>query len=298
MSPEMVENRAYNHTLDVWCLGILLYELLHGHAPFTGQFSVIKEKILRGKIRFRKNLPKDCRNLILNLLQREPNERIPLIQVFNHEWILRMQEKHNLSNDPPMEKRNSGKLREEEKGVDSPSKKLPAKVQKFLESPPKEHFKKPHEDYKDDVEFEEFKQGKRAKDRKKEPDFSGVSPNDLEKELRKIEKSEAQKRKLLEEQSLRKKFDKKKRHEQQVQDPNKNLLDLSGFENKAVKPAFNPKFEKLQKIESKNAALGDRESTLPKGDDFDDMFDNTPQRKRKEQESPREEESRSKTPRK
>lgn len=59
MSPEMIENRPYNHTLDVWCLGILLYELLHGHAPFTGQFEIIKEKILKGKIRFRKNLPKD-----------------------------------------------------------------------------------------------------------------------------------------------------------------------------------------------------------------------------------------------
>lgn len=232
------------------------------------------------------------------MLQREPNERIPLIKVFNHDWILRMQEKHNLSSEPQLEKAKSGKLREEEKGVDSPSKKLPAKVQKFLEGPPKDAFKNHHEDYKDEIEFEEFKQGKRPKDRKIEPDFSGVSPDDLEKELRKIEKSEAQKRKLFEEKSQRQKHNKIKSHEQQIQDPNKNLLDLSGFENKFVQPAFNPKFEKLQKIESKNAALGDRESTLPKGDDFDDIFGIKSKIVKNETEVSPKEENRSKTPRK
>ena len=37
MAPEMIQNQAHNHTLDVWSLGILLYELVHGKAPFTGQ---------------------------------------------------------------------------------------------------------------------------------------------------------------------------------------------------------------------------------------------------------------------
>jgi ribonuclease HII len=30
MAPEMIQNQAHNHTLDVWSLGILLYELVHG----------------------------------------------------------------------------------------------------------------------------------------------------------------------------------------------------------------------------------------------------------------------------
>jgi len=34
MAPEMISNLPHNHTLDVWCLGILLYELVHGQAPF------------------------------------------------------------------------------------------------------------------------------------------------------------------------------------------------------------------------------------------------------------------------
>ena len=37
MAPEMVTNRPYDHNLDIWCLGILLFEMLHGYAPYKGK---------------------------------------------------------------------------------------------------------------------------------------------------------------------------------------------------------------------------------------------------------------------
>lgn len=36
MAPEMITNKSHNQMLDVWSLGILLYELCHGRAPFRG----------------------------------------------------------------------------------------------------------------------------------------------------------------------------------------------------------------------------------------------------------------------
>ena len=36
MAPEMISNKPHDFKLDIWCLGILLYELLHGEAPFAG----------------------------------------------------------------------------------------------------------------------------------------------------------------------------------------------------------------------------------------------------------------------
>ena len=48
MAPEMISNKAHNHTLDIWSLGILLYELVHGKAPFTGSHPrEISEKIMK-----------------------------------------------------------------------------------------------------------------------------------------------------------------------------------------------------------------------------------------------------------
>lgn len=34
MAPEMVREIPYNYKIDIWALGILLYELNHGKAPF------------------------------------------------------------------------------------------------------------------------------------------------------------------------------------------------------------------------------------------------------------------------
>ena len=36
MAPEMLEKGKYDHRVDIWSLGILLFELLHGVAPFKG----------------------------------------------------------------------------------------------------------------------------------------------------------------------------------------------------------------------------------------------------------------------
>lgn len=34
MAPEIINNKGYNTSIDVWSLGILIYELLTGKVPF------------------------------------------------------------------------------------------------------------------------------------------------------------------------------------------------------------------------------------------------------------------------
>ena len=35
MAPEIVNELPYNSSIDIWSLGVLLYELLHGYSPFA-----------------------------------------------------------------------------------------------------------------------------------------------------------------------------------------------------------------------------------------------------------------------
>ena len=49
MSPEMVFEKEYNYSIDVWALGVLLYELIHRFAPFPAKnLEEMREKIKMG----------------------------------------------------------------------------------------------------------------------------------------------------------------------------------------------------------------------------------------------------------
>ena len=37
MAPELIQNQPYDYRVDIWALGILLYELTHGFAPYKGK---------------------------------------------------------------------------------------------------------------------------------------------------------------------------------------------------------------------------------------------------------------------
>lgn len=94
----MIQNKAHNHTLDVWSLGILLYELVHGRAPFTGVHPrEISDKIMRGVIRFKPGLSNEYKDLVNQILKYETTERLPLIKVFDHPWVKNFEKKYNLN---------------------------------------------------------------------------------------------------------------------------------------------------------------------------------------------------------
>jgi len=90
LPPEMVEGRDHDEMVDVWSLGILLYEFLVGSPPFeTDSHAATYRRISRVDLRFPKGLTEDAKDLITKLLQKDPRKRMPLDCIPNHPWILR-----------------------------------------------------------------------------------------------------------------------------------------------------------------------------------------------------------------
>jgi aurora kinase C len=89
LAPEVVRSEEYNGAaVDLWCLGILAFELLAGKPPFERpQSAETCRAILEGHIEFLPGVSDAAADLIVNLLRVDPRERLPASTVLHHPWI-------------------------------------------------------------------------------------------------------------------------------------------------------------------------------------------------------------------
>ena len=90
MAPDVLEEsckRKYNQSVDMWSLGILIYELVIGCPPFEGDnIEEIFEGIKKGKYIFPNNIEIsfECINFINGLLRFDRNKRMKWYQIKEH----------------------------------------------------------------------------------------------------------------------------------------------------------------------------------------------------------------------
>lgn len=79
MAPEMLLKQGHNESVDIYCLGALLYELIVGIPPFYSRdTSKMFERILEEEVVFPEGLEisRELRDLIEGLLVKNPNYRV------------------------------------------------------------------------------------------------------------------------------------------------------------------------------------------------------------------------------
>ncbi len=81
LSPEAVENQAFNERSDIWSFGVVLYEMLTGRVPFSGDtpFEVIwaiKNQPLPILENLRSGVPPSLANLVRRMLRKDNPARV------------------------------------------------------------------------------------------------------------------------------------------------------------------------------------------------------------------------------
>ncbi|XP_063715005.1 serine/threonine-protein kinase par-1-like isoform X3 [Symsagittifera roscoffensis] len=88
-APEILLGDSYEAAaVDVWSLGVLLFMLVCGEAPFNeGTDSETLTMIMDCKFTLPHELSDECKDLVSNLLKREPEDRLSLAQILDHPWM-------------------------------------------------------------------------------------------------------------------------------------------------------------------------------------------------------------------
>ena len=88
LAPELVNNYGHDHRVDIWCIGVLMFELLTGQPPWIGEdVPTLKYNISNMKIRWPKNMDPDAVDLLKKTLRYNPDERISLRNMLMHPFF-------------------------------------------------------------------------------------------------------------------------------------------------------------------------------------------------------------------
>jgi len=88
MAPEVVYKKTYDYRVDIWSLGVLLYELIHKEAPYKGRsLDEISKSLAKPQITFHPNIHPEAKDLIQKILKPNPQDRLSIQQILEHPWV-------------------------------------------------------------------------------------------------------------------------------------------------------------------------------------------------------------------
>ena len=88
IAPEMLTKKGHDTRVDIWSIGILMFELLSGYSPFVAKTNQeLYQNIKRLKIQWPKDMQPLAKNLISKILKLNPADRPSFDEILNHQWF-------------------------------------------------------------------------------------------------------------------------------------------------------------------------------------------------------------------
>ena len=92
MAPEIIKKQKYDEAIDVWSLGVLLYELVHSYSPFYSDdldMKKIGNNITNNNLKFKDGLSTEYKDLVQSLLIKDSDKRIKIEEIFQHPFMIK-----------------------------------------------------------------------------------------------------------------------------------------------------------------------------------------------------------------
>ena len=88
LPPEMIGQFGHDETADIWCIGVLLFELITGTTPFEGNdIQIVAQNISKLRITWPPNMDPDAKDLCSKILKLHGKDRLPIEQILEHKFF-------------------------------------------------------------------------------------------------------------------------------------------------------------------------------------------------------------------
>ncbi|CAH8847527.1 unnamed protein product [Trichobilharzia szidati] len=88
MAPEIIEEKPYDHTADLWALGCILYELFVGTPPFyTNSIFQLVKMITKTAIQWPPDMSSVFKDFLARLLQKDVRQRLQWPDLLDHPFV-------------------------------------------------------------------------------------------------------------------------------------------------------------------------------------------------------------------
>lgn len=87
-APEMLNRKEHDFSVDIWCIGIIMFEIITGHLPFnSASKELLEDSIKKVKINWPNDIDRAAKDLISRILRYDPKERISIENMFKHPFF-------------------------------------------------------------------------------------------------------------------------------------------------------------------------------------------------------------------
>jgi serine/threonine protein kinase len=84
----MINHKGHDGRVDIWCIGVLLFELITGKIPFQGKdIDTLKYNIRNMRICWPSEINSEAKDLIGKILKYNPEDRLNVKEILGHSFI-------------------------------------------------------------------------------------------------------------------------------------------------------------------------------------------------------------------